>query len=353
MTLYDAALAGLQKVLDDHESLDAQIASANAAAVDQLKQESAEAAADLAAVQGAFDTYKASHPDQPPPARQVKTVFSVFPGPATVGGSDSQNAAARARACTALGVTVLPADRVYAEGNYPYANNGTARSSSPVVAISYKQVPALAAGDAATTSNLTKELQALKALPAQTFYVALDHEIDNKLTQGAYTLTQYKAALIAFNAIVAGVAAPNVKRAVCFMGWTFTQPSAGKPNHPANWFVAGDYDVVALDPYWTPPVTAYKTASAAYGGAWSWAQSTGLPVHVWELGFYTLGDQTKQPNYAEGVYTQRLAQSVAYWKGKADHVLWFDANKTDGLNLIESHPDALSIWAAAVQGQLT
>lgn len=310
--------------------LQAQLDQANATVAEEA-MELSDARAQLADVQAAFDAYKASHPD-------VKTaVFSAYPGPARKDIYDPAPIMP-VRVAAAYGVPVLPADRVYSEGSFGLA----VKSLSPVVMVSYKQVTGLAVGSASVIAAVTTEIQALAAHQDKTFYVSCDHEVDNKIKNGTYSAGTYKAAAIRFAQIVRSVGAPNVKIAVCYMGWTFTQPTTSA-FHPANYFDPATCDVIALDPYWTNQ----GSAGSAFDPGWSWAKAQGKPVHVWEVGFYTTGSQ---PTITDSQVTQRVGDIVAYWRDKADYVLWFEANKSDGNNLLEGHPDGLALWAAAVRG---
>jgi hypothetical protein len=320
----------------------AQLVAANQQVVEE-QQDNAALTSQLADLQATFDAYKASHPDQPPAQPQTVTKYSAYAGPIIKDQYDAP-ATMNNRVATAYGVPALPYERIYSEGKI--ANLALA-SPSPVVGISYKQVPALGAASGpnqATVAALTAEFLAMKAKPTRSFHVSIDHEIDNKVKQGTYDVATYKRAVAVFKGILDQVAAPNIEHSVCYMGWSFSQATSNVW-HPSNLWVDGAFDRVALDPYWTGDL---KSVTAAFDPSWTWAEDKGVPVDVWEVGFYTSGTQ---PLYTEDQVSQRVAQIAAYWKGKAENVLWFEANKSDGNNLLEGHANGLSIWSSAVQGK--
>jgi len=297
-----------------------------------------------AAAVGVGIGYKLGH--QPDPAFATvaslgcggTTRFSAYAGPIIKDNWETRTILA-ARVAAAFGVSVLPAERLFSETSYGKAIT----SASPVVMSSYKQVTGLAANNPTVVNAVTAEIQAMKAHPEKTFFVACDHEVDNKIKNGSYSVTTYKAAASRFASIVRSVNAANVSVAVCYMGWTFTQPT-GSFFHPERYFDPATCDVIALDPYWTSNL---KTVESVMDPGYLWASSKGKPVHVWETGFYTSGSQTLYP---EATYTSHVADVIGYWNDKADWTLWFEANKSDGNNLLEGHPQAQAEWAAAVQG---
>lgn len=350
MTLYDDAQAAAAQVVDDALAAAQAATAAVQAQLDAANAQAATLAASVSALTAKWNadeqtittdaaTIAALQAQVAALQPAVKTaVFSAYPGPIVKDQYDPAPAMPN-RVAAAYGIKTLPADRVYSEGSYGLA----VKSLSPVVCVSYKQVPGLAAGTTSVVAAVTAEIKALAANPKVTYYVSCDHEVDNKIKQGTYTVAQYVAAAKSFAQIVRSVNAPNVKIAVCYMGWTFTQPATSS-FHPATYFDPAVCDVVALDPYWTNQASA----SAAFDPAWTWAKAQGKPVHVWEVGFYTAGTQ---PAITEDQVTQRVGDIIAYWKPKADLVLWFEANKSDGDNLLEGHPAGLSLWATAVQSK--
>jgi hypothetical protein len=344
----------VRAALDTHDAEDAQAAADNTAAVERLNvQLQAAQDATLAAqqatalVQAAFDAYKLTHPDAPPPPPPPPpppvraTIFGAYPGPLTLGG-DAQSTTSRARLSKALGVSVLPADRVYSETGYGKA----VQSPSPIVAVSYKQVAGLAAGTQSVVDAIAAEIRALASKPAQQFDVACDHEVDNKVKSGTYSAAAYAAAARRFRDIVHGIGAPNVRTAFCTMGWSYLQATSNAW-HPANLYAAAGadcFDLLAPDVYWT---SGYSTIEKAANACRDWTLAQGKPFAIWETGWQTTGQA--DPKYTEAQRLARVQGTIDYWRAAgARYVLWFEALKSDD-NLLEGHPAALAAYGAAAQ----
>ncbi len=326
----------VRAALDAHDAQDAALAAADYATLLAAQQAQAAAEASRDQVIADFEAYRRTHtqPDQvPPPPSDPAAIFSAYAGP--MGTQAGQTAASRARVAEAFGVGTLPADRVYSGTGFGKAKD----CPSPLVAVSYGQVKALAAGDATVKASLTAELQTLAAKTGQTWHVSCDHEVDSKIRGGTYTGAQVKAAHAAFAQIVRAVGAPNIKVAGCWTGYVFTLP-ATDPSNPSHYYDPASYDVVAVDAYYV----TQRTAAIAFDPAWGWMKTLGKPLAIWETGWST--DSNPQ-NPTDSVVATKVQEIVDYWKPKVGYVLFFESTKGD--NLLEERPAALAEWAAEVQ----
>lgn len=344
MSLADQVDAAVKQLLDTHEEADAQLAAENAATIDRLTQQVSEAElAEAAAVQALAD-YKATHPDPtpPPPPPPVKTIFSAYPGPLTIGG-DAQSATARKRVATALGVTTLPVDRVY--GGDAYSGKAT-QSPSPTIAVSIgsKWIKPLGAGDATAVKTLQTELASYAARPTQQFHLAGDHENDAKIRKGTYTAADVAKGHAAIKKIVDAMGLPNVE--VCLggiTGWVLSNVAKTDPSYPTQWFHPENYDRLTIDAYWV----TQKTIGAAFDPARDWALQWGLPLAVWETGWSTDSNPQSLTDTQAAAKVQAIRD---YWRAaKFDYVLFFESAKGD--NLFETRPQTNAVWAAAAQGK--
>jgi hypothetical protein len=298
---------------------------------DQAIVERDQAKADLA-------QYIKDHPDDPPPPPPAtKTLFSAYAGPLTTGEA-GQTSTTRARVAKVLGVPVLPADRVYSADQFGRA----AQCPSPLVAVSYGQVPALAKGDATVIKNLTAELTALSRT-GKRYDVSADHEVDAKIRKGTYTATQVEAAAARLQGIVDGIGSPNLRTAMCLTGWVFTLGETDK-SHPVHYFDPDQVGLITLDPYYV----TQKTIGAAFDPAWAWASQQDKPVAIWETGW---GTESNPQNPTDAQALAKVNAIIDYWRTRnVEYVLWFESVK--GNNLLESHPPALAAYAAAVHDSL-
>lgn len=323
-------------VATEQKAADQQLVDQANAAASQAQGQVATLTQQLATAQARIAELEAQvgSEEPPPDPDPAKTLFSAYAGPMTTSES-GQTSTTRARVAKALGVPVLPADRVYSSTSFGKAID----CPSPLVAVSYGQVPALARGDAAVVQMLTTELTALSKT-GKRYDVSADHEVDAKIRKGTYTGAQVKAAAARLAQIVAGIGSPNIRPTMCLTGWVFTLGEAD-PSHPVHYFDPASVGLIALDPYYV----TQKTVGAAFDPAWAWASKQGKPVAVWETGW---GTDSNVQSPTDALATTKVNEIIDYWRTrKTEYVLWFESIK--GNNLLESHPPALAAWAAAMK----
>lgn len=320
-------------------------AAADKTLIDSLNASVQKWQSDYNALQAEFDQYKRDNPaggtpPPPPPPSPSGTIFSAYAGPdGTMAGQTPES---RDRVSKALGVPVLPADRVYSGTGFGKA----IQCPSKLVAVSYGQVKAMAAGDASVKASLVTELKALAAKTSQVFHVSCDHEVDSKIRKGTYTAADVKKAHAAFATLVRSIGAPNIKVAGCWTGYALTLAKTDA-SYPANYYDPASYDVIAIDAYYV----TQKTAAAAFDPAWNWIKTLNKPMAIWEIGWST--DSNPQ-TVSDTVAASKVQEMIDYWNGKVGYVLFFESVKGD--NLLELHTapagaSALSKWAAKTQGK--
>jgi len=292
-----------------------------------------------AALEAEFAAYRERNPETPPPP--ARTVFSVYAGPATKGGS-GQTSTTRARVCKAFGIPEpLPVDRVYSSTDFGKA----ASCPSPHVAVSYGQVVALARGTSTVINALKAEFEQLAVRTGQTFDVSCDHEVDSKIRKGSYTAAQVEDAHGEFASILDSVAAPNLRHALCCTGYVF-QLGPSDPSHPDHYYAVGVYQVGALDPYWS---NGKRSVDDVFDPAFAWVGSKGLIPATWETG---VSVDPEEPALTVAELTRRTEGIADYFERKpVAYSMWFESAR--GNNYLENTPSALAVWAERMQAQVT
>lgn len=192
----------------------------------------------------------------------------------------------------------------------------------------------------------------LRAFPSspETVYVTLWHEPDQNRGGAQGTASVYIAGMRHFADLVHQVKAEtghsNLDVYQVFMRGQYIPAGAWE-----TWWSGDDkIDTIGFDAYRRSSGT-FSTAAGLYGPVWQIAVEHSKPLIIPETSVFN-PDGTYVPTEAE--YAAFVSDAVAYLKGRAESVLWFEANKEqiDGKWEVSEHPDALTIWRAAVQGSV-